>query len=147
MVEQFRQGLGAIVRQDATAYGYSLAAGGGVAILTVADHSPRALDVFMFAVGASLTFTFANIFATKAFTVRYPEAAPILIAFGTSVGFLSVCGAIAVGWLVGRLLPGWLGWLVGGFAVSASYLVLSAVEVVLAHGLRRLTGVKRLGDR
>ena len=147
MIEQFREGLGAIVRQDATAYGYSLSAGGGVAILTVADRSPHAVDVFLFAVGASMTFTLANLLATKAFTVRYPQAAPILIAFGTSVGFISVCGAIAVGWLVGWLLTGWPGWLVGGFAVSAAYLVFSAGEVVLAHGLRRLTGVERLRDR
>src|SRR4051794_33644 len=143
MLDQFREGLGAIVRQDATAYGYSLSAGGGVAILTIADRSPHAIDVFLYALGASLVFPLANVVATKGFSVRYPEAAPILIAFGTSIGFLSVAGAIFVGWLLGLLLPGWIGWLVGGFAVSASYIVLSACEVVLAHGLRRLTGVER----
>ena len=147
MWERFRSGLGAIVRQDATAYGYSLSAGGGVAILTVADRSPHAIDVFAFAVGAALTFAVANAIATKGFSVRYPKAEPIVIAFGTSVGFISVCGAIAVGWLVGSLLPGWLGFFLGGFFVSASYLVFSAFEVVLAHGLRRITGIENLEER
>jgi hypothetical protein len=145
--ERFRTGLGAIVRQDSTAYGYSLAAGGGVAILTIADRSPHALDVFLFAFGASVTFGIANVIATNAFSVRWPEAEPILIAFGTSIGFISVTGAIAVGWAVGWLLPGWAGWLAGGFFVSSSYLVFSALEVVLAHGLRRLTGVENLEER
>jgi hypothetical protein len=147
MWERFRTGLGAIVRQDSTAYGYSLSAGGGVAILTIANRSPRALDVFMFALGASLTFGLANVIATKGFSVRWPETEPILVAFGTSIGFISVVGAIGVGWFVGWLLPGWLGWLLGGFFVSWSYLVFSALEVVLAHGLRRLTGVEKLEER
>lgn len=147
MWEHFRTGLGAIIRQDSTAYGYSLAAGGGVAILTVADRNPHAVDVFVFAIGASLTFALANIVATKGFSVRYPRAEPILIAFGTSVGFVSVTGAIAVGWLVGWLVPGWFGFFVGGFVVSASYLLFSAAEVVLAHGLRRLTGIENLEER
>ena len=147
MWNQFRTGLGAIVRQDSTAYGYSLAAGGGVAILTIADRSPHVVDVFLYVIGASTTFSIANIVATKAFSVRWPEAEPILIAFGTSIGFVSVCGAIGVGWFFGWLLPNWAGWLVGGFAVSASYLVLSAFEVVLAHGLRRLTGIENLEER
>jgi hypothetical protein len=147
MWEQFRTGLGAIVRQDSTAYGYSLAAGGGVAILTVADRSPHAIDVFAFAIGAALTFGVANAVATKGFSARYPEAEPILIAFGTSVGFISVIGAIGVGWLVGWLIPGWVGFFLGGFFVSTSYLVFSAFEVVLAHGLRRLTGIENLEER
>jgi hypothetical protein len=147
MWDQFRTGLGAIVRQDSTAYGYSLAAGGGVAILTIADRSPHVIDVFAYVLGASITFSLANIVATKGFSVRWPEAEPILMAFGSSVGFLSVCGAIGVGWLLGWLLPNWVGWLVGGFAVSASYLILSACEVVLAHGLRRLTGIENLEER
>ena len=143
----FRDALGAMVRSNSIAYGYSLAAGGAVAIIAIGDRQAHAVDIFVFAAGGSITFTLMNIVATEGFRIRAKDEPPVVVAYGTSIGFISVLASIASAWGIAALFEGWLGWFLGGFVFSVAYLVASAFELVLGHGLRRLTGVEDLADR
>jgi MFS family permease len=145
--EHFRRGLGESTRHNSLAYGYSLALTGAFGMLTVVAGKPNVGDIFAFGIGAALTFSIANTAATEGFTKKIEDEPPIVLALGTSFGFVSVSAALGSAALFAWLLPDWLGWGVGAFAASLVYLVITAFEFVLARGVRSLTGRERLEER
>jgi MFS family permease len=128
-LEHAVRGLGASTRHNALAYGFSLAMTGAFAVLTYAAPPTRPLEIFLFGLGGAASFTIANAATTRGFRKRVREEPPIVRAVGSSLGFVSVAGAIAIAWLVGWALGGWSAWLLGGFAASSVYLLLSALEL------------------
>src|SRR5581483_11370500 len=142
--EHFVRGVGESTRHNALAYGYSLALTGTFGLLTSLDRRPHVLDVFLFGIGGSLTFAIANAAVTRGFTVRVAREPPIVLAFGSSLGFVSISGTLGIAALVAWGLGGWVAWLVAPFAASSAYLLLSALELVLARALRALRGVEKL---
>ena len=145
--EHVVRGVGSSTRHNALAYGYSLALTGTFGVLTTLDHTPHVGDVFLFGVGGSVTFAIANTLATRGFTVRADSEPPIVRALASSLGFISVSGALGIAALLGWALAGWVAWLVAPFAASGVYLVLSAFEFVVARALRRILGRDRLEER
>jgi hypothetical protein len=116
-------------------------------MLTILDRSPHVVDVFCYGIGAAATFTLAKAAVTRGYRVKTKDEPPVVIAFGTSFGVVSVSGALAVAALCGWQLHGWVGWLVGGFGTSSTYLVLGAFELVFAYALRSLLGQHSLEER
>lgn len=145
--EQFLRGLGSSTRNNSLAYGYSLALTASFGMLALLDRSPDVADLFLFAIGAASTFAFANAVVTRGYRMKTEDEPPVVIAFGTSLGVVSVTGAIGIAALCGWLLPSWLGWLIGGFGASTGYIVLGAFEMLLAYGLRELLGHHTLDKR
>jgi hypothetical protein len=144
--EHFVRGLGEATRHNSLAFGYSLALTGAFGVLAILVK-PTVVDVFLFGIGGSLTFTIANVAVTRGFTVQVEGEPPIVRAIGTSVSFASVSGGIGAAALFAWVLGGWPAWLVGSFAASAVYLVLTALELVLARGVRVLLGREKLEER
>jgi MFS family permease len=145
-LEHVVRGLGASTRHNALAYGYSLAITGSFAVLTYSAPPTRPLEIFLFALAGAASFTVANASTTRGFRKRVREEPPIVRALGSSLGFLSVVGAIAFAWLLGWALGGWGAWLLGGFAASSVYLLLSALELATARLLRPLLPVDELEE-
>jgi hypothetical protein len=145
--EHFVRGIGESTRHNALAYGYSLALTGAFGLLTILDRSPHVADVFLFGIGGSVTFAIANAAVTHGFRVRVEREPPIVLAFGSSFGVVSVSGSLGVAALVAWGLRGWPAWLVAPFACSGSYLVLSALEFVLARAARAVFGIGHLQER
>lgn len=146
LLGHFYRGLGESTRHNALAYGYSVAITGTFGILAAVDRAPHVLDIFLFATGAAATFAIANAALTKGFRVRAREEPPVVLALGTALGLGSILGALAATWLVAWALQGWLAWLVGPFAASGVYLVLTGVELLLARGLRDAAGLEKLEE-
>jgi hypothetical protein len=144
--EHFVRGIGESVRHNSLAYGYSLALTGTFGLLTILDRSPHVLDVFLYGIGASVAFAIANTAATRGFRVRVKQEPPIVLAFGSSFGVFSVCGSFGVAALIAWGLRGWPAWLFAPFAASGVYMLLSALEFVLARGARALLGLGHLKD-
>jgi hypothetical protein len=144
--EHFVRGIGESTRHNALAYGYSIALTGTFGLLTILDRAPHVGDVFLFGLGAAIVFTIANAAVTRGFRVRVQQEPPIVLAFGTSLGFISVSGALGAAALVAKSVPGAAGWLVGPFVASGAYLVLSALEFVLARAVRAVVGVEHLEE-
>lgn len=140
----FVRGLGASTRHNALAYGYSLALTGTFGLLTILDRTPHVVDVFLFGAGGSLTFLVANALATRGFTVGIEREPEIVRALGSSLGFLSISGALGAAALLAWGLHGWAAWFVSPFAASAAYLVLSALEFVAARYVRLVLGRNEL---
>lgn len=134
--EHFLRGLGASTRHNALAYGYSLAMTGSFGMLVYAAPPDRPPEIFLFGIGGAITFTIATASTTLGFRRRVREEPPIVRAVGSSLGFVSITGAIGVAWLFGWMLGGWAAWLLGGFAASGLYLVLSGLELAFARVVR-----------
>jgi hypothetical protein len=144
--EHFVRGVGESARHNSLAYGYSLALTGAFGVLNLQVRT-TVLAIVLFGVGGSLAFTVANPLVTRGFTARVEGEPPIVLSLGTSLGFVSVSAAILAAAVVGWILDSWVAWLVGGFAASAAYLVLSAFEFVAARALRAVMGRDRLRER
>lgn len=144
--EHFVRGVGESARHNSLAYGYSLAITGAFAVLDLQDRT-TIVDVLLFGLGGSLAFTVANPLVTRGFTHRVEGEPPIVLSLGSSFGFLSVTAVIGIAALIGWLLSSWLAWLVGSFAASATYLVLTALEFMGARAVRALLGLGHLRER
>lgn len=145
--QQFMRGHGSSTRHNSLAYGYSLALTSSFGMLTFLDRSPDMADLFLFAIGAAATFAIANAVVTRGYRKKTKDEPPVVVAFGTSFGVVSVTGSIGIAALCGWLIPSWAGWLVGGFGASSSYIVLGAFELVAAYGVRELLGQRSLEER
>jgi hypothetical protein len=144
--EHFVRGVGESARHNSLAYGYSLALTGAYGVLNLEDKT-TVLSVMLFGVGGALAFTIANPLVTRGFDRRVEGEPPIVLSLGTSFGFLSVAATIGIAAFVGWLLSSWVAWLLGAFAASSAYLVLSALEFVAARALRALLGLGHLRER
>jgi hypothetical protein len=127
------RGLAASTRHNALAYGYSLATTGAFGALAALDHAPDVADIFLFVIGGSVTFTLATVSLTRGFRVGQEDEPRVVHALAASFGVISVTGGIGLAALVGWAADGWIPWLVAPFAASSVYLLLSALEVVLAR--------------
>lgn len=127
------RGLASSTRHNALAYGYSLTISGAFGVIESLDHTPRVGDVFLFGLGAALTFTLASAGITKGFRVRREDEPQVVQAMGASVELVSVSGGIGAAALVGWAASGWIAWLVGPFAASSAYLFLAALELAVAR--------------
>jgi hypothetical protein len=134
-VDHLARGLASSARHNALAYGYSLTTTASFGTLAALDHAPSVLDVFLFAIGGSLTFMLATVGLTRGFTVGREEEPRVVQALAASFGVVSVCGGIGLAALVGWLATGWVAWLVGPFAASGVYLLLSAIELAVGRGI------------
>ena len=146
MSEHFVRGVGESTRHNSLAYGYSLALTGAFGVLNLLDRT-TVLNVILFGVGASMTFSIANPLVTRGFTTRVEGEPPLVLVLGTSLGFVSVTLAILAAAGAGWLFGDWVAWLVGAFVASVVYLVLSAVQFVLARAFRSVFSLGRLRER
>jgi hypothetical protein len=142
----FIRGVGESTRHNSLAYGYSLALTGAFGVLNLQNRT-TVLNVLLFGLAGALPFTIANPLVTRGFAYRVEGEPPIVLSMGTSLGFISIVGAIGVAAAVGAVLGSWVAWTVGAFGASSAYLVLSALELVLARGVRSLLGREKLEDR
>jgi hypothetical protein len=145
--EHFVRGLGESTRHNSLAFGYSLALTGSFGVISTLTGKSSVLDIFLFGIGGAAAFSVANPGVTRMFKYQVEGEPPIVIALGTSFGFVSISASIGAAALLAWVLPPWAGWLFGGFAGSASYLLASALSFVLARGIRELTGRERLEER
>src|SRR3954471_20628744 len=90
LVGSFLKGVGESTRHNSLAYGYSLALTGAFGIAATVAGTPTPVDIILWAFGAALTFSIMNAAVTRGFRVKVEDEPPIVVAFGTSLGFLSV---------------------------------------------------------
>jgi hypothetical protein len=143
---QLMRGLGASTRHNALAYGYSLALTGAYGMLSAVGGQPDAADILCFGLGGSVAFTIAIATTTRGYRQRAHEQPREVRVLGSSIGFFSVLGALALVWLLATLLSGWVAWLVSAFAASVAYLALSAFELALARVLWPLLPAETIAD-
>ena len=143
----FLRGLGESARTNGLAYGYSVALTGAYIVLQAGAGVPRVRDAFLFGLGASITFALAGAFVTRGFRQRVEREPPVVLALGSALGILSISAATGSCALLTLVADGSLAWFVGPLLASTVYLIVSALELVLARGAHEVAGTENIDER
>ncbi|WP_052810215.1 hypothetical protein [Streptomonospora alba] len=131
------------LRNNAGAYGYSVMITGALAAVSALNGSPSVGQVFLFLLGAVLSFAAIEMLATRVFTRPMNDSEGTkVIALGSSLNLFSIGLAVGAAALVGLVLPSTAAWLVGGFFASVAYLLTAAVEMSVARRIEEYRDVE-----
>ena len=108
---------------------------------------PRVRDAFLFGIGASITFALAGAFVTRGFRRRVEREPPVVLALGTALSILSISAATGSSALLTVVTDGSLAWFLGPLLASTVYLLVSALELVLARGAHEVAGTDNIDER
>lgn len=121
------------VRNDASAYGYSLLVTTTFGAANVQIGSPSVNRVFAFAIGAALAFFLVEAAVSNLFRQRLRAEPSDVVILGSALHLVSVVAGLGVGALVAWLVGGWLAWLLAPFAATVVYIVLTGANMAAAH--------------
>ena len=106
-IEHYARGLGMSARNNALAYGYSVAATASFGMLVDTDGPASVLHIFMFVVGNGIAFAGVNALVTRGFRQRVEQEPPVVVALSTSLAVVSISAAVGVALLFGWGVGGW----------------------------------------
>jgi hypothetical protein len=118
-------------------YGYTVTIWTSGGVLIHARGAPSAIDALLFMLGAVTGYASVGIGSFGSPRARALEVRPPAIWAGFH--FLGIGAAIGAAALVAHVVDSTAAWLLGGFAVTAIYLVALAAQLALA-GLRPMSG-------
>jgi undecaprenyl pyrophosphate phosphatase UppP len=139
----YLHGLRASVRNNASAYGFSVTITATLALLSSIRGAPTALQIVAFAGGAVVAFAVVEMVVSWGFTQGLEDEPTDVKELGSSISVLSVGIAIGCAYVVGRLVGGLVAWPLGSFVGTASYLFLFGVELGLADRIQRRRANRR----
>jgi hypothetical protein len=142
---RYKRGLHASVRNNASAYGFSVTITASFGLLTSALGTPTAPEIFAFAGGAVAAFALVEFVVSRGYRQDLEDEPPNVKDVGSSVSVLSVGLAMACAYALGRLLGGFAAWPAGSFVATSVYLFLFGVELGLIDHLSRRRGDKPQG--
>ncbi len=131
------RGLQASVRNNATAYGFSVMITGTAAILVSQLGSPTVGQIFMLGMGAVAGFVAIDGAATRGFRERTRGEPADVVVVGSAMGFFSVGLGLGAAALTAEALDGDAAWPVGGFVATLAYLLVVGIEMALAERAAR----------
>ena len=122
------------LRNNSGAYGYSVMITAVLAVVMAIHRPPTVGDLFLFLLGAVVSFAAIELAATHGFrrALAGTETTKV-IALGSSLGILSISAAVGAAALAALVLPETLSWPVGSFLGSSMYLLVTAVEMSVAR--------------
>ena len=123
----YRPGLRSVIGASATAYGYTLTVGPSSMLLTGVYGPPKPFEVLLFSSGAIVAFALVGALAFGGVSGHFGDH-PKKIQLWGSFHFLSVGFAVGAAYLVGAFIPSELGWPLGAFAATATYLMVVGFE-------------------
>ena len=125
------------IRNNATAYGYSILITMAVLVLNALESSPHVHEVFLAAGGAVVGFVFIELLATKGFTDRGRTETPETFLLGSSMRFFSVGFGVGAAALAGVLFENGAAWFWGSFVATLVYILIEAIELSGAEALEQ----------
>lgn len=131
--QRLARGVRTAIRQNATAYGYSVLATTTFGVTSQLVGSPRVSDIFLFVAGAGTAFGFAEALASDFFRHRVRSEPSGVILIGSAFGLVSVSAGLAAAAGCGWLLDGWAAWLCAPFAATVVYVVLEGLNLAIAR--------------
>jgi hypothetical protein len=139
------RGLHASVRNNASAYGFSVTITATMVLLVSSLRTSSAWEVFAFAGGAVAAFALVELVVSGGYSHELEDEPSSVKDIGSSVSVISVGTAILLAYTVGRLVGGFVAWPLGSFVATVAYLFLFGVELGLIDRLRRRKGGKPSG--
>lgn len=129
-------GVRTALRNNVSAYGFSVMITASFGVLTASLGSPTVGDVFLFAGGGVTGVTVIEGVSSRGFREKMRGDPSDVVALGAAIGYFSVGVAIGAAALVALVLTGGIGWAVGAMAASAIYVLISGAEMALARILQ-----------
>ena len=135
-VTTYRSSLRATVAASAAPYGYTLTIWTSGAVLSHAHGIPNGGDALIFLIGAVAAFALIGgvVFGGLSEPVIVEHSR--VVVWG-GLHFVSVGAAIGVAWLVGHVVSSAAVWPIGGFLITALYLLGSALQLTVAQATGR----------
>lgn len=136
VVRDLRQGLRTSIVNNGSAYGYSAAITLAYAATSNVLGSARGGELLLFAMGAGLGFAFVESAAVGRPARPVPTDPGDVVSLGGAFAVVSLTVTVAVTIGFTRLLDGragWLSWPAASFVATATYVVMSAVELATAR--------------
>lgn len=131
------------VGREATTFGFSILATVSFGVVQSTQGSPGVMQIFLFAIGAVMSFTLLEGILSRGFVKPMPQHPTQTLALGTSLNIVSVTGGLGAALLVSTLLSGNWAW---ALAAGIAYLVTESLELALAEKLLRAKGDRSADD-
>lgn len=127
------EGLRGTIRQNATAYAYTVMITVVFANMTTRRGTPETWELFLFVAGATVGFAAVEAAASRGFRDRLRPEPSEVVMIGSAMAVFSVSAGLGVAVLLSLVLGGWVAWLVIPFVATVTYLGISGIEMGLAH--------------
>lgn len=141
-LEAYGRGVRTALRNNATAYGFSIAITSAYGLVNTASEGTTAADTISFAVGAALAFILIGaLFIAHFQQGRLSEGGQEATISG-GIDFLSIVVTIVTAYGLSKV-PGYAAWPLTGFGAASAYLLTSGVDVLLARVVAKRTSFGR----
>lgn len=126
-------GLRTSMRNNATAYGYSVAITCTLAAAQANAGPITTPRLFAFLAGAAIGFVAVEAVASNMFQVREREDPAQVVVLGSAFSLFSISAGVAAGLPATWWLGGWTAWLAAGCASTVVYVLVVGIEMSLAR--------------
>lgn len=126
-------GVRTALRNNVSAYGFSVMITATFGVLTAGLGSPDVGDVFVFAAGGVTGVTAVEAISSHGFKERMHGDSSDVVALGAAIGYFSVGLAIGAAAFVTALVTGPPGWGLGAGAASGVYVMIAGLEMAVAR--------------
>lgn len=134
----YARGVRTALRNNASAYGFSISVTVTYGLLSGPRSSVTAGETISFGVGAALAFVLVGVvFVAATSRGSLPESRQAL-TFSGGVDLLSVATAIAAGYGLSQI-PGFWAWPLAGAGAVICYLLVGGLDVLIARAAARRT--------
>lgn len=134
------RGLRSTVGRESTTFGFSILVTAAFGLLQTSEGSPDVARVFLFAVGAVLSFTLLEAVLSRGFRSPMPQHDTRVQAVGTSMNVVSVVGGLGASWVVAATMSQAIVWGLAPFVAATVYLVLESLETAFGERLAARSG-------
>lgn len=132
--------LRSAVGRESTTFGFSILVTVVFGVLQVTHGSPQILQIFLYAVGAVMSFTILEGVLSAGFRKPMPQHATQTLTLGTSLNVVSVVAAVASAWGFAEITPRLVAWAGAPLVAGLVYLLLESVEEAVAERLLVASG-------
>jgi hypothetical protein len=133
----FARGLHGTLRNNVTAYAFSVMITTSAATLVHYLGTPVPWELFLFAGGAVAAFVTVEAAVTAGFRRGLRGEPSKVVTLGSAFAFASVGVGVGAAVLTGLVLDSWLAWPLGAFLATAAYVLASGVEIGFAERAQR----------
>jgi membrane protein YqaA with SNARE-associated domain len=126
------RGIRVVLRNDASAYGYSLLATSAFGVASAQEGPPSVARVFVFVVASASAFALAEMVGSDFFRQRIRPERSDIVLLASALSPLSALAALGTVALIGLVVDGWLTWLVGPFVGTTVYILLTGANMAAA---------------
>lgn len=126
------RGVRVVLRNDGSAYGYSLLATSTFGLISAQEGPPVASHVFLFVAAAAGAFALAEMLGSNLFRQRIRPERSEVVLLASALNPLSAVAGVGAAALVDLAVDGWIAWVTAPFVATAVYILLTGANMTAA---------------